>query len=106
ARLRTLDVCASCGKGNARLGVLVCSCFVLLGLLLYPLRRAYQSMSGRAHGALHAAIAAPPARAVEADRTVRTWGAAALVTGALAIAVGKGWVLYGVVPMRWVGLVG
>jgi hypothetical protein len=106
AELRTLDVCASCGKGNVRLGVIVCSCFVLLGLLLYPLRRAYQSLSGRAHVALHEAIHAPPAQATTADRTVRTWGAAALVTGALAFAVGEGWVFYGVVPMRWVGLVG
>lgn len=105
ARLRTLDVCASCGKGNARLGVIMCTCFVLLGLALYPLRRAYQSMSGRAHAGLRAAIHAPADRAAQANRTVRIWGGATLATGAAAFAVGEGWLIYGVVPMRWLGVV-
>jgi hypothetical protein len=105
APLRTLDVCTSCGKANARLGVVMCTLFVLLGLALYPLRRAYRSLRGRADGALREAIHAPPARAEQADRTVRTWGGAALLAGVAAIAVGEGWVAYGVVPVRWIGVV-
>ena len=105
ARLRTLSVCASCGKGNARLGVIVCACLVLVGLLLYPLRRAYQSWRGRAGESLRAAIHAPPSRAAQADETVRGWGAAVVVAGAVAFAVGEGWVAYGVVPLRWIGVV-
>lgn len=105
AELRTLDVCTSCGKDNARIGIVVCAFFMLVGLLLYPLRRAYQSSSGRASTALHAAIHAPSARAAQADRTVRTWGGATLVTGAIAFAVGESWVAYGMVPVRWIGVV-
>ncbi|MFT3770111.1 MAG: hypothetical protein QM820_32175 [Minicystis sp.] len=104
ARLRTLDVCASCGKANARLGVIVCSCFVLLGLFLYPLRRAYLSFRGRADASLQAAIHTPGPSA-HADRTVRTWGGAALIAGAAAFAVGQGWVAYGIIPVRWIGVV-
>ncbi|MDC3959262.1 hypothetical protein [Polyangium jinanense] len=104
AQLRTLDVCTSCGKDNARLGVLVCTCFVLLGLFLYPLRRAYQSLRGRADASLQAAIQAAP-QAAQADRTVRAWGGAALAVGALAFALGDGWMAYGIVPMRWIGVV-
>ena len=105
ARLRTLDVCASCGKKNARLGVIMCTGFVLLGLGLYPLRLAYQSLRGRADASLRAAIHAPSDRAAQANRTVRTWGGAALVTGAAVFAVGEGWLIYGVVPLRWLGVV-
>jgi hypothetical protein len=102
-RLRTLEVCAACGKANARLGVVMCAAFVLLGLALYPLRLAYQARWGRARAALRAAVHAPAELAPKADRTVRAWGAAALATGAAALLVGRGWVAYGVVPVRWIG---
>ena len=101
-RLRTLNVCASCGKSNARLGVILCSFFVLVGLLLYPLRRVYQSLHGRGAAAVLAAIHAPPQQAAQANRVVRIWGGATLVVGAAAFAVGEGWVAYGVVPLRWI----
>jgi hypothetical protein len=105
-RLRTLSVCASCGKSNARLGVILCGFFVLVGLALYPLRRAYQSLHGRAAAGLQAAIHAPAQQAAQADRVVRAWGGAALVAGAITFAVGEGWVAYGVVPLRWIGVAG
>jgi hypothetical protein len=104
ARLRTLDVCTSCGKDNARLGVVVCTCFVLLGLFLYPLRRAYQSWGSRAGASLQGAIAAP-ARSSQADRTVRAWGGVTLTAGVLAFAVGDGWVAYRTIPVRWIGVI-
>lgn len=103
-RLRTLNVCASCGKHNARLGVIVCACFVLIGLALYPLRRAFLFWRGRAGASLRAAIHAPSDGAAQANRTVRAWGGAALVAGTAAFAVGEGWVAYGVVPVRWIGV--
>jgi len=103
ARLRMLDVCASCGRDNARLGVIMCAGFVLLGLVLYPLRRRYQALQGRAAASLHAAIHAPPERAAEADRTVRLRGGLVLLAGVVAIAVGEGWAIDGVVPVRWFG---
>jgi hypothetical protein len=105
ARLRTLDVCTSCGRDNARIGVVVCACFVLLGVFLYPLRRAYLSMRARASASLHGAIHAPAEASAEADRTVRAWGGAALVAGVLGLTVGRGWVVEGVLPVPWVGVV-
>jgi hypothetical protein len=105
SRLRTLDVCASCGKSNARLGVILCTLLVLVGLFMYPLRVAFQSWGARVNASFRDAIHAPPERAVEADRRVRIRGGATLAVGALAVAVGKGWVAYGVVPVRGIGVV-
>lgn len=85
--LRTLDVCAFCGKDNARLGVVVCGGFVLLGLLLHPLRRAYQGWRARAAASLRAAIHAPPSGAGEADRAVRARGAVVLALGVAMLVV-------------------
>jgi hypothetical protein len=106
ARLRTLSVCTSCGRDNARLGIVMCTGFVLLGLFLYPLRRAFLSWRARSRAALHAAIHAPAERSAEADRTVRVRGGAVLAAGVLALTVGRGWVAYGVVPVPWFGVVG
>jgi hypothetical protein len=105
AQLRTLDVCTSCGKDNARIGVIVRTFLVLLGFALYPLRRAYLSFSARTHARLYGAIHATPEHADPANRVVRTWGAAALLAGALAAAVGRDWVVYRIVPVPWVGVI-
>jgi hypothetical protein len=52
------------------------------------------------------AIHAPAHQAAAADRTVRVWGGAVLVAGVVGLAIGEGWVAYGVVPVRWIGAVG
>lgn len=101
--LRTFNVCVSCGRDNAQLGVLICACFVLLGLAAYPLRRAYGTLSGRAQGSLTCAIHAAPEQAAAANRTVRRWGGLLLGVGALCIALGQDYVLYRAVPLRWLG---
>ncbi len=103
ASLRTLDVCASCGKSNSRLGIVVCACFVGLGLGLYPLRRLVLSLRGRALGALHGAIHAPPEHDAKANRLVRLWGASLLAAAALCATVGQGYVIYEIVPVPWFG---
>jgi hypothetical protein len=95
--LRTLDVCVSCGRDNARLGVIMCTAFVFLGLALYPLRRGYQSLRGRAQTALHDAVHAPPERAPQANRTVRAWGGSATALGILCV-------IYHAVPLHWFGV--
>lgn len=103
-RLRTLSVCTSCGRENARLGVIMCAALVLLGLGLYPLRRAYQLVRGNVAHSLQAAIHAQPEQAAVADRTVRNHGALLLVVGVAAFAWGEGYVIYEVVSLRWAGL--
>jgi hypothetical protein len=105
ARLRTFDVCSFCGKSNARLGVILCSCFVALGLALYPLRVAFLRLRRRAFGALDDAIHAPADRGAPADRFVRLWGAAVLAGGIGAFALGGGYVLWGIIPLPWFGAV-
>jgi hypothetical protein len=104
ADLRTFDVCAFCGKGNSRLGIVVCACFVLLGLFIYPLRLAFQSLRGRALGALRGAIHAVPEQEARANRVVRVWGASLLVAAAFCETVGRGYVIYGIVPVPWFGV--
>jgi len=103
ASLRTLDVCAFCGKSNSRLGMLICWCLLFVGVAMYPLRVAFQAQHARALAALHGAIHAPPDQALHADRTVRVWGAALLVAAALAVTVGRGYVILGFLPLPWSG---
>jgi hypothetical protein len=105
ARLRTLEVCAFCGKSNSRLGVIMCAGLMIVGLLMYPLMTALQSLRERVGGALHGAIHAPPEGAAQADLKVRVWGAALLAIAAAAFVLGEGWVVYEVVPVRGVGVV-
>jgi hypothetical protein len=100
APLRTLEVCSSCGKDNARLGVLICSLLVLVGLAIYPLRHLVPRFRVRS---LQDAIRAPEAEAPAANRTIRLRGLAILGAGVVAIAFGKGWVIYGVLPVPWFG---
>jgi hypothetical protein len=100
APLRTLEVCSSCGKDNARLGVLICSVLVLVGLALYPLRHLVPRFRVRT---LQEAIHAPDAEASAANRTIRLRGLAVLAVGVVAIAFGRGLVVYRVVPVHWVG---
>jgi hypothetical protein len=101
APLRTLEVCSSCGKDNARMGILVCAVFVLVGLALYPLRHLLPAWRGS--GVLVAAIHAPAEQAAAANRTIRLWGLAVVVCGVVATTVGRGFVVYGVIPVPWFG---
>ncbi len=105
APLRTLDVCASCGKSNSRLGVLICWCLVFVGVMMYPLRVAFQAQRARVLAALHGAIHAAPEQTQHADRLVRAWGAALLVATVLAVTVGRGYVIFLVLPVPWGGVV-
>lgn len=103
AELRTLEVCVSCGRNNARLGFVMCTGFVVLGLALYPLHRGYQSLRGRAQDALFDAVHAP-AKAPQANRTVRAWGGSAAVLGVLCAVFGEGWAIFHAVPLQWFGI--
>jgi hypothetical protein len=100
APLRTLEVCSSCGKDNARWGLFICPVFVLVGLALYPLRHLVPRFRVRT---IQEAIRAPEAEAAAANRTIRLWGLALVVLGIVAIALGRGLVVYRVVPVTWFG---
>jgi hypothetical protein len=104
AALRTLGVCHDCGKDNARLGILVCSCFVLAGIFLYPLMGAIRSAIGRFQGGLQVAIHAPAERADAANRSVRLRGALLLAAGIAGVLFGEGWSLWHFLPLRWAAI--
>jgi hypothetical protein len=106
ARLRTLDVCASCGKSNSLTGVVVCAVFLLVGLGLYPLRRASHEVARRVRGTFDDMVTAPPHRAAEVHKKARLIGLAVVAIGGAGFFLGEGWVAYGFIPVRWIGVVG
>jgi hypothetical protein len=103
ARLRTFDVCAFCGRSNSRLGVIMCTLFVLLGLMIYPLRLAYQRGAQRARRWLLDNIHAPADRAARARRNLRLLGAVILLSGGSFALFGQGYELDHLVPLPWAG---
>ena len=102
-RTRQFDVCAFCGRNNARTGLIVCAAFILLGFGVYPLRRAYLSWRASSDAVFREAIAPNHPDPQRAVRTFRRRGLAIMAGGALCIVVGQGWVVFGVVPVRWFG---
>ena len=105
-KVRLLSVCVDCGKDNARLGVIVCGAFILLGLGIYPLRRgllaAYRGWTSGSNEALRS----PPTASASAEKKLRIRGAVTLTVGILAYAFGHDYVVWRVVPLHWIGLVG
>lgn len=95
-----LNVCTHCGRDNARLGVLICSLFVLLGVSLGPLRRLIGGWQQGLVTKLDSA-AREPANSEQANDTVRRHGFLVTALCGLGVAVGADWVVFGVIPLRW-----
>ena len=105
ARLRTFDACDFCGRSNSRLGVIMCTLFVFLGLLLYPLRLAYQRAQQRGWRWLLDNIHAQADRAARARRNLRLLGSAILLGGLSFVMFGQGYELDHLVPLPWAGAI-
>jgi len=95
-----LDVCTHCGRDNARLGVVICSFFVLFGVAFVPLRRLIGGWQQGIVVKLDQASSAP-ANSEQANDTVRRHGFLSAAFGGLGVAIGADWVIFGVIPLQW-----
>lgn len=103
AKVRLLNVCKACGKDNARLGVIICGLFVIMGLAIYPLRRGLYALHTGFSRSVHTALHSPGSERAVAERKLRIQGLATMAVGGWALAFGKDWVLWHAVPLPWVG---
>ncbi|MBX7114387.1 MAG: hypothetical protein K1X64_08660 [Myxococcaceae bacterium] len=104
--VRLLSVCVDCGKDNARLGVIICGAFILLGLGIYPLRRALLAAYRGWTSSINDALRSPPSESASAEKKLRIRGAVTLLVGILAYAFGRDYVVWRAVPLHWIGIVG
>lgn len=95
-----LNVCTSCGRDNAKLGVVICLLFVVFGAALGPLRRMIGGWQQGIVVKLDQAARAPE-NSEQANDTVRRHGFLVAVFGGLGVAGGAGWVVLGVIPVQW-----
>jgi hypothetical protein len=97
-----LTVCTDCGRGNARLGVVVCALIMALGVFLGPLSTAVGRWRAGMHADLDSAARAP-AHSEQANDRVRLHGFVTAALGGLCLVVGRGWLVWGLIPAPWLG---
>ena len=97
-----LQVCESCGRDNARLGVVICLGFMLLGVSLGKIRGAIGGFQARFQQGLVSAAREPPNSAAANDK-VRLYGFVTAALGGLMIGLGRDWVIAGLIPLQWFG---
>jgi len=99
--VRMMSVCTNCGKDNARLGVILCTLFVLLGFAIYPIRLALGRWKGSLYESTHAALHAPASDEAQAVRQLRLRGLVLAGGAALGLTLGQNYLLDGLIPVPW-----
>ncbi len=97
-----LDVCSSCGREDAFLGVVLCSVLGLVGLFFGPLRRRVPNLGAVVDAKMTEAAYASDA--ASANGMVQAYGFAVALGGACCFWFGDGWAIFVVIPLTWFGV--